>query len=77
MPLGADYAKKFYEIGHWQQVEKQLKLGSAKANRREPKTCLGRVFNYKLGCFEDVHETHVSGCTLTSTVGNSAQVLSC
>ncbi len=29
--------------------------GSAKANRREPKTCLGRVFNYKLDCFNDVH----------------------
>ncbi len=24
--------------------------GSAKANGREPKTGLGRVFNYKLGC---------------------------
>ncbi len=22
---------------------------------REPKSCLGRVFNYKLGCFNDVH----------------------
>ena len=29
--------------------------GSAKANRREPKSCLGRVFKYKLGCFDDVH----------------------
>ncbi len=29
--------------------------GSAKANGREPETCLGRVFNYKLGCFNDVH----------------------
>jgi len=29
--------------------------GSAKANGREPKTCLGRVFNHKLGCFNDVH----------------------
>jgi hypothetical protein len=25
--------------------------GSTKANRREPKTCLGQVVNYKLGCF--------------------------
>jgi len=32
-----------------------LKPGSAKANGREPTTCLGRVFNYKLGCFESVH----------------------
>jgi len=29
--------------------------GSAKANGREPKTGLGRVFNYKLGCYNDVH----------------------
>jgi hypothetical protein len=29
--------------------------GSAKAKGREPKTCLGRVFNYKLGCFNDVN----------------------
>ena len=28
--------------------------GSAKVNGREPKTCLGRVFDYKLGCFDDV-----------------------
>jgi hypothetical protein len=25
--------------------------GSTKANGREPKSCLGRVFNFKLGCF--------------------------
>ncbi len=30
-------------------------MGSVKANGREPKTCLGRVFNYKLGCFDDVY----------------------
>jgi hypothetical protein len=29
-------------------------MGSAKASRREPKTTLGQVFNYKLGCFDDV-----------------------
>jgi hypothetical protein len=28
--------------------------GSAKANGREPKTGLGRVFNFKLGCLDDV-----------------------
>jgi len=33
----------------------EAQLGSAKANGREPKTCQGRVFNYKLGCFPDVH----------------------
>ncbi len=26
-----------------------------KANGREPKTRLGQVYNYKLGCFDDVH----------------------
>jgi hypothetical protein len=26
--------------------------GRAKANGREPKSCLGRVFNFKLGCFD-------------------------
>ncbi len=29
--------------------------GSAKANGRELKTCLGQVFNHKLGCFNDVN----------------------
>jgi hypothetical protein len=47
--------------------------GSAKANGREPETCLGRVFNNKLGCFDDVHETHLSGHMPTSIVENSAQ----
>jgi hypothetical protein len=30
-------------------------MGRAKANRREPKTCLDQAFNYKLGYFDDVH----------------------
>jgi hypothetical protein len=51
-------------------------MGSGKANGREPKTCLGRVLNYKLGCYEDVHETHVCGRTPISIVENSAQVSS-
>ncbi len=28
---------------------------SVKANMREPKTYLDRVFNYKLGCYDDMH----------------------
>jgi hypothetical protein len=28
---------------------------SAEANRRELKACFGRVFNNKLGCFDDVN----------------------
>ncbi len=37
-----------------QQVFYYNRLGSAKANGREPKTCSGRFFNYKLGCFYDI-----------------------
>jgi hypothetical protein len=29
--------------------------GRAQGNVREPKTYLGRVFNYMLGCYDDVH----------------------
>jgi hypothetical protein len=29
--------------------------GSSKANGREPKTCLGWVFNYKFECDNNVH----------------------
>ncbi len=36
-------------------LTKRKKAGSAEANGREPKTCLGRVFNYKVGHFADVH----------------------
>jgi hypothetical protein len=32
-----------------------VSTGSAKANGKEPKTGLDRVFNFKLGCFDDVH----------------------
>jgi hypothetical protein len=53
------------------------KPGSAKVNGKEPKTCLGRVFHYKIGHFEDVYETQVCRCTPTSVVVNSAQVSSC
>ncbi len=31
--------------------KKYMSPGSAKANRREPKSCLGRVSNVKSGCF--------------------------
>jgi hypothetical protein len=34
-------------------VPEEPGLGSAKANGREPKTGLGRVFNFKFGCFDD------------------------
>ncbi len=28
-----------------------IKAGSAKANGRDPKSCLGRVYNFKASCF--------------------------
>jgi hypothetical protein len=46
--------EKWQDIGgcvtYWDDT-----AGSSKANGREPKTCLGRVFNNKLGCLDDVH----------------------
>jgi hypothetical protein len=33
------------------QENAQPFLGSSKANGREPKSCLGCIFNFKLGCF--------------------------
>jgi hypothetical protein len=36
------------------QFFKKVWAGNAKANGREPKTGLGRVFNFKLGCFDNV-----------------------
>jgi hypothetical protein len=32
-------------------IKTMNKLGSPKANGREPKSCLGRVFNFKLDSF--------------------------
>jgi hypothetical protein len=37
----------------WDQ--KEMRQNSPAGSAREPKTCLGRVFNFKLGCFNDVH----------------------
>ncbi len=41
-------------IATWNKIFNQMtpynRAGSAKANGREPKTGLGRVFNIKLGC---------------------------
>jgi len=33
------------------RLENSAQVGSEKANGREPKSCLGRVFNFKLGHF--------------------------
>ncbi len=37
------------------QLPLYIVAGSTKDNGREPKTGLGWVFNYKLGCYDDVH----------------------
>jgi hypothetical protein len=60
------YCYKKRIIYHWRSTRISWRVGpcqeflaysgSAKANRREPKTCMGRVFHYKLDCFDDVHE---------------------
>jgi hypothetical protein len=49
----------------WEQA------GSTKANESEHKTGLGWVFNFKLGCFDDVHvylsmwmHAHIYSCKL-------------
>jgi len=38
----------------WLKEPRQVHAGSTKANGREPKTGLGQVLNFKLGCFDDV-----------------------
>jgi hypothetical protein len=43
------------KIGQKFGEESKTQPGRAKANGREPKTCLGQVFKYKFGCFDDVH----------------------
>ncbi len=56
---------------------KNIKTGSSKANGRKPRSCLGRVFNFKLGCF--TKSIQFMACTNTdqSRHENSAQGLSC
>ncbi len=60
----------------FQVVLKQKKMVSSKANGRELRSCLGRVFKFKLSCF--CYECNFMAYTSTPTprVENSAQVLS-
>jgi hypothetical protein len=54
----------------------QTKSGSAKSNRREPRSCLGQVLNIRLGSFVSKQNSCMA-CTLAaSRVENSAQVSS-
>jgi hypothetical protein len=50
---------------------------STKANGKQPESCLGRVYNFQLGCFcyECIGMAYTN--TPTSSVENLAQVLSC
>ncbi len=51
--------------------------GSVISNGREPKSCLGRVFNYKLGHIAILCGKCMAWYEATSRVENSAQGLSC
>ncbi len=53
------------------------RVGSTKANGREPKSCLGRVFIFKLGCFASIAMEAHSMSPAASRVENSSHVLSC
>ncbi len=54
-----------------------VEASSEKANGRETKTCLGRVFNSKLGCFNDAHALiYVDTCPYLLTRG-MACVIKC
>jgi hypothetical protein len=33
------------------RLKVKVNAGSTEAKRREPKSCFGQVFNFKLGCF--------------------------
>ncbi len=54
-----------------------VQAGSAISNGRGPKSCLGRVFNSKLGHIAILHTKWVAWHAATSRVENSAQGLSC
>jgi hypothetical protein len=46
--------QRSYKMSYLQTDNRCLNSGSVKAKGREPKTGLDRVFNIKLGCFDDV-----------------------
>ncbi len=63
--------------GFWHNRTIHNGAGSAKTNGREPKSCLGRVFKFKLGCFCYGCHWKLQTNAPTFEVKNSAQVLSC
>ncbi len=58
--MTATNAPAYYALDDLKYITKEaetVEAGSAISNGREPKSCLGRVFNFKLGCFgEQKHE---------------------
>jgi hypothetical protein len=49
--IGHNLVKYFSSSNDSKLYLSYAQTGSAKANGREPKSCLGRVFNFMLGCF--------------------------
>ncbi len=52
-------------------------LRSMKAKGRDPKNCLGQVFNFNLGCFWYMCNCMAKALVPKSRVENVAQVSSC
>ncbi len=44
----------------------KVDVGSAKANKREPKSCMCQVFHFKLRCFGHKYNGMAYACTTTS-----------
>jgi len=72
----AQLAKKIAQFGHFANLRTHSLDRSAKANGREPKSCLGQVFNYKFGCFDYERNCIIQTNVTKFKVENSAQVLS-
>ncbi len=54
--LNKKYDIQYHDVQHKYHTLNVV-TGSAKANGREPKSCLGQVFNFKLCCFaQQKHE---------------------
>jgi hypothetical protein len=63
--------------GDAKPTDTSLEPGSAKGKGREPKCCLDRVFNFKLGCFASKQNKFISTHAANFRVENMAKVLSC
>jgi hypothetical protein len=59
------------------ELQYKTMAGSVITNGREPRSCLGRVFNSKLGCIATPDSKCSMHAAATSKVENSAQGSSC